>query len=133
MQFMFACGVGFTRTDEILIFGTLGLWTIAGLAALINLVMVVKTPRERRSLELAVWFSFLTVGLLGWYPLTLMSGAKMVSWISYIYGAPALVLGHSVRLFALARRQAALTKDKEIVPESSGFPVPMEPVSIASR
>jgi hypothetical protein len=95
--------------------------------------MVVKTPRERRSLELAVWFSFLTVGLLGWYPLTLMSGAKMVSWISYIYGAPALVLGHSVRLFALARRQAALTKDKEIVPESSGFPVPMEPVSIASR
>jgi hypothetical protein len=132
MQFMFACGINITPTEAILIYATLGLWALAGVAALVNLVMVVKTPRERRSLELSVWFSFLTVGFLGWYPLTLMSGVKVMSWISYVYGAPALVLGHSVRLFALARREAALNKDKDDISESFGLPAD-EPVRFGSH
>jgi hypothetical protein len=104
MQLMFACG--FPPEAMLVIYATLGLWAVAALAFLANLVASSKAPANRRSLEIALCFCFLAVAACGWYPLKLMGSRDLLPWLSYIYGAPALILGHTARLRVLARREA---------------------------
>lgn len=116
---MFACGSFTLSPGELFwIYATLGFWGVAGLAALVNLALVLKGPRERRFLELLLWLSLLGVAAGGWYPLLLLRKFQIIAWLSFIYGAPALVLGHSVRLFVLRRREAALGNSAEAPAEA---------------
>src|SRR5436190_19459448 len=117
MGLMFACG--FPPGLQYVIYATLGLWAVAALAALANCIAAFKAPNERRALEFSLWFCFLTLGALGWYPLKLAADHGILPWLSYIYGAPALILGHSVRLYILARREEVLTQAAVDTPEST--------------
>src|SRR5262245_47789604 len=130
MGLMFACG--FPPGLVYVIYGTLGLWAVAALAVLANCIASLKAPNARRPLEFSLWFCFLALGALGWYPLKLTGDPGILPWLSYIYGAPALILGHSVRLHILARREKVLTNATEDAPELTVPPVPMEPVTLAS-
>src|SRR5215218_1888965 len=120
MQLMFACG--FPPGLEYLIYATLGLWAVAALAVLVNCIASLKAPNERRALEFSLWFCFLALGGLGWYPLKLTGDLGILPWLSYIYGAPTLILAHSARLYVLARREKVLTQATEDAPESTVSP-----------